>query len=136
MPQTDVFQQIRSQFERNPFPPSGERGAVQGGKVIARNRDWFVSEKPEKSREDYERRAGHRRSGFFALPHVPYKPFAGLKHTEAYNLIEDQLKVSAPLVSRAHRANTKVCNWKHNCCLCNIVQHSVDMFLVCCVHIL
>lgn len=113
MPQANAFQQIRSQFEKNPLPPSVETDGEHGGKVIARNREWFVSEKPEKSQEDYERRAGHRRSGFFALPHVPYRPFAGLKYTDAYNLIEEQLNVSVPLVSKAHRANTnfQVRNW-------------------------
>ena len=114
MPQPSTFQQIRSQFEKNSLPSSPESDEVHGGKVIARNRDWFVSEKPWKSREDYERRAGHRRSGFFALPHVPYRPFAGLKYTDAYNLIEEQLKISVPLVTKAHRANInlQVRNWK------------------------
>ena len=49
---------------------------------------------PAKTFVDFERRAGHRLTGFDALAHLPYRAFAGLKHTDPHSLIEDELGLS------------------------------------------
>lgn len=95
MPQVDGFSRIRSQLENKIFPKrfrdaDGERDE----KVIARTYDCYVSEQPAKTFLDFERRALHRYTGFDSLAHVPYRPFAGLKHTDAYRLIEDAMGLS------------------------------------------
>lgn len=83
---TDTFSLIRSLLENQRTTRDAFR---DDGKVIARSRAAFVTERPEKSRDDYKRRSRHRHSGFDSLPHVPYKPFADLRHTDAYALIAD-----------------------------------------------
>lgn len=86
------FSRIRSQLESknvpNCFP---DPNAHQDAKILARNCDSYVTERPTKTCIDYERRARHRFTGFDSLAHVPYRPFAGLKHTDPYKLIEDTL---------------------------------------------
>ena len=93
MPQADVFQQIRSQFERKTLPPLCPGGCTCT-KVLARNDVHFISDLPDKWLVDYERRQGHRHTGFFAYNHLPYKTFANLKHTDVYDLIGEQLGVA------------------------------------------
>lgn len=91
MPQADVFQQIRTQFQEKAYRPlsTGDRT-----KVLARNDVHFISELPNKWRADYERRQGHRHTGFFAYNHLPYKTFGDLKHTDVYDLMGDRLGIT------------------------------------------
>lgn len=95
MPLVDTFSRIRSQLESkngpNCFP---DLSTLQDERVLARNHHTFVSERPTKTYEDYERRTRHRFTGYDSLAHVPYRPFAGLKHTDPYRLIEDTLGIS------------------------------------------
>ena len=102
MPLSDVFQQIRSQFESKIAPnfdnktsPLGLAGS-DNGKVLARNTESYVSEMPLKSRIDRQRRAGHSQTGLFSLSYVPYRSFGGFKHVDPYPLIEENLGVSIP----------------------------------------
>ena len=83
----DTFSQIRSLLENQ------QKTACDtfrnDAKVITRSRGTFVTGRPEKSLDDYKRRWRHRHTGFDSLPHVPYKPFADLRHTDAYTLVAD-----------------------------------------------
>lgn len=95
MPLVDTFSRIRSQLEGKNGPKClPELDTLQEGRVLARNHDNFVTERPLKSYDDYERRARHRFTGFDSLAHVPYRPFAGLKHTDPYKLIQNTLGIS------------------------------------------
>ena len=96
MPQADVFQQIQSQFERKSPRPFCHGSRT---KVLARNDVHFISDLPDKWLVDYERRQGHRHSGFFAYNHLPYKTFGNLKHTDVYDLIGEQLEIA---ISKHH----------------------------------
>ncbi len=90
MPHVDILQQVRTQFERNPLPPSRGRRT----KVLARSGTEFISDLPDKWRVDYDRRNQHLHTGFFAYNHVPYRSFGNLKYTDPYDLIRDSLGVS------------------------------------------
>ena len=88
----DAFLRIRSQLESQSSPKCLlETDRQHEAKVIARNRECYVTERPDKSILDYERRARHHHTGFASLAHVPYRPFAGLKHTDPYSLIADTM---------------------------------------------
>lgn len=106
---TEVFQHVREQYESKP-PPRKEFGpghakvgqirtyryiivCVPWFQVVARNEKWFITELPEKWRQDYERRKRHRHTGYFACNHVPYKTFANLRHTDVYDLLGDHLGI-------------------------------------------
>ena len=88
----DAFLRIRSQLEsqtsQKRFPEVDRQCEA---KVLTRNRECYLTERPDKSTVDYERRALHRYTGFTSLAHVPYRPFAGLKHTDAYSLIAETM---------------------------------------------
>ena len=105
MPQADMFQQIRTQFERNP-PLTFTKGHA---KVLARNDEHFITELPEKWRVDYERRNGHHHTGFFAHNHLPYRTFGKLKHTDVYDLIADHLGVTITRHSKVGQPHPLPC---------------------------
>lgn len=88
MPQADLFQQIRTQFQEKTYRPLSTVGRT---KVLARSDVHFISELPNKWRVDYERRQDHKHTGFFAYNHLPYKTFGNLKHTDVYDLMGDRL---------------------------------------------
>ena len=90
----DPFLRIRSQLESQSPKPFPEADGQCEAKVITRNREFYVTERPDKSIEDYERRARHHYTGFASLAHIPYRPFAGLKHTDAHSLITDTMGLS------------------------------------------
>jgi len=90
MPQLDIFQQIRTQFEKSSPPVVAKRHE----KVLARNQASFVSELPDKWRVDYERRNRHRHTGYFAYSHIPYRSFGNLKYTDGHDLLADHLGVT------------------------------------------
>ena len=98
MPQVDLFHQIRTKFERSPPSPVAKRHE----KVLARNQASFVTELPDKWRVDYERRNGHRHTGFFAYSHVPYRSFGNLKYTDGHDLLADHLRVT---ITRHHKVS-------------------------------
>ena len=61
--------------------------------VVARDEKWFITELLDKWKVDYERRKRHHHTGYFALNYIPYKTFASLKHTDAYDLLGDHLGI-------------------------------------------
>ena len=85
---SDTFSLVRSLLESQ---QQTERIYTfeEEAKVIARSQRTFLTEKPQKSRADYRRRLRQRHTGFNSLAHIPYRPFADLKHTDAYALIAE-----------------------------------------------
>ena len=96
----DAFALIRSLAESHPARDSSSSPEEDDAKVLARSREAFVSERPGKWLTDYRRRCGHRHTGFDSLPQVPYRPFAGLRHTDVYHLIADTWDLSLSSYSR------------------------------------
>lgn len=90
---TDTFSLIRSLLESNQQEVANAAVAEDDEKVLTRSCKSFVTERPKKSWDDYERRSAHRHTGFDSIPHVPYRPFAGLKHIDAYPLVADTWRV-------------------------------------------
>ena len=90
----DTFSHIRSLLESQETVSPCDVLQENAGKVIARSRGTFVTERPQKSLDDYKRRCRHRYTGFDSFPHVPYKPFADLRHTDAYTLVADTWGIS------------------------------------------
>lgn len=91
MPQPDTLSSIRALLEDQNQSAQKILQGDAAAKVITRNHDSFLTERPEKSKLDYQRRTGHRHTGFNSLTHVPYRPFADLKHTDAHSLITESM---------------------------------------------
>ena len=60
---------------------------------MTRNADWYLTDHPEKWKQDYERRKGPHDCGYFSAKGIPYKPFGNLRALSALDLVEEALSI-------------------------------------------
>ncbi len=61
--------------------------------MLSRNNEYFTTDLPERWRLNYNRRLGHKKTGYFSKNNAPYVTFDNLKYTDVYDLVEENLDI-------------------------------------------